>query len=371
MAGDEGHLKTSTARAAQVVMAAILVGAALEWGAGILTPLALAMFLAVMIGSFARRLAARVSFVSQRASLPAAITLSALALVLIVLVMAENAGRFAGEITVFAAKIDAAIARLAVLVGLQVPPKLSELLAHLNPTAYVGVVVQAIEGFSSKAVLVIIYLGFILASRQGFARKTASLFSNDRDRERATHMFVRIRDSIESYLWVQTVTCAMIALSSWAVMAALGLSDSAFWAFVIFVVGYVPIIGGAVGILAPPLFALIQFDGWQTPAIMLAALFAINFFVGNIVYPRMQGKSLNIDPVVVLLSLAFWGAIWGVSGMLLSTPLTVAAMVILSQFDSTRWIAVLLSSDGDPIGESPPAEEQAAPKPRGAAVTKA
>ena len=62
----------------------------------------------------------------------------------------------------------------------------------------------------------------------------------------------------------------------------------------------------------------------------------------------MQGDSLNMDPVVVLLSLAFWGLIWGMTGMFLSTPLTVMAMVILAQFDGARWLAVLLSADGQP-----------------------
>ena len=70
--------------------------------------------------------------------------------------------------------------------------------------------------------------------------------------------------------------------------------------------------------------------------------------VGNVIYPRMQGRSLNIDPVVVLLALAFWGAVWGLPGAFLSTPLTVALMVIMAQFDGTRWIAVILSADGDP-----------------------
>jgi predicted PurR-regulated permease PerM len=62
----------------------------------------------------------------------------------------------------------------------------------------------------------------------------------------------------------------------------------------------------------------------------------------------MQGQSLNIDPLIVLLALAFWGAVWGLAGAFLSTPLTVALMVILAQFDGTRWIAVILSADGDP-----------------------
>ena len=81
---------------------------------------------------------------------------------------------------------------------------------------------------------------------------------------------------------------------------------------------------------------------------LIAVLQTIQFIVGNVVLPRMQGDSLNIDPVVVLLSLAFWGAVWGVAGMFLSTPLTVIAMVVCAQFDGARWVAVLLSADGEP-----------------------
>ena len=85
-----------------------------------------------------------------------------------------------------------------------------------------------------------------------------------------------------------------------------------------------------------------------TAIVLFGVLNGVGVIVGNFIYPRMQGRSLNIDPVVVLLALAFWGAIWGVAGAFLSTPLTVMAMVILAQFDGTRWIAVLLSADGAP-----------------------
>jgi AI-2 transport protein TqsA len=163
-------------------------------------------------------------------------------------------------------------------------------------------------------------------------------------------IFQRVRNGVEQYLWIQTVTGLMIAAASWAIMAAVGLENAAFFAFLIFIVGYIPIIGGAVGVLLPPLFALVQFDSIWPAVILIAVLQVINFVGGNIVLPRMQGDSLNIDPVVVLLSLAFWGALWGVPGMFLSTPLTVMAMVILAQFEGGRWIAVLLSSDGDPSG---------------------
>ena len=87
------------------------------------------------------------------------------------------------------------------------------------------------------------------------------------------------------------------------------------------------------------------------PIVIFVGLQAIGFLVGSVIQPRMQGSSLNLDPVVVFLSLAFWGALWGVAGAFLSTPLTVMAMAILAQFKATSWIAVLLSSDGEPYAE--------------------
>ena len=92
---------------------------------------------------------------------------------------------------------------------------------------------------------------------------------------------------------------------------------------------------------------------------LAASLLALSFVIGNILLPRMQGRNLNVDPVILLLSLAFWGAVWGVTGMFLSTPLTILVMVVLAQFEGSRWIAVLLSADGDPhsLGAPPRALE--------------
>ena len=155
---------------------------------------------------------------------------------------------------------------------------------------------------------------------------------------------------MERYLWIQTVTGLIIAAGSWVVMALVGLDNAVFWAFLIFIVNYIPIVGAVAAIVLPAVFALVQFDGFVQAVIVFGGLGLITIVVGNVLLPRMQGDSLNMDPLVVLLSLAFWGALWGVTGMFLSTPLTVLVMVVLAQFDGSRWIAVLLSGDGDPQG---------------------
>jgi predicted PurR-regulated permease PerM len=340
--------ESHTVRVSLVILAVIAAGAALYWLRGILTPLALAVFLAVMIDGFARVLRSRLPVISERAALILAIVLSVVLFGVSGLVIADNASTFVGQLVAYTPRLNNLIAQVAGLFGMEVPPTINELFAQLNVSAYLGDFAKGLQGFASDAFFILIYLGFIIASRRGFQRKVIGLFPHQAERKEALAAFRRIRDGVERYLWVQTVTGLMIAVASWIAMVAVGLDNAVFWAFLIFIASYIPVIGGAVGILAPPIFALIQFETFWPAVILLAVLQAIQFVVGNIVLPRMQGDSLNMDPVVVLLSLAFWGLIWGMTGMFLSTPLTVMAMVILAQFDGARWLAVLLSADGQP-----------------------
>jgi predicted PurR-regulated permease PerM len=339
---------SSVSRSALVVLAVIAVGAALYWLSDILTPPAMALFLAIVIDGVARVLKSRLPWLPARAALPVAIIVSVLLFGAAIFIVADNGTSFVQQLIAYAPRLNALITDIGHLVGVEVVPTLDELIARLNPTRYLGDVARAFQNFASDALFILVYLGFIIASRGMFERKMAAIAQKRGGRREAFAAFHRIRDGVEQYLWVQTVTGLMIAFASWAVMAVIGLENAVFWAFLIFIASYIPIIGGAVGILAPPLFALIQFQPYWPAIVLLVVLQAIQFVVGNVILPRMQGDSLNIDPVAVLLALAFWGKIWGAAGMFLSTPLTVMAMVILAQFESSRWLAVLLSADGEP-----------------------
>ena len=119
---------------------------------------------------------------------------------------------------------------------------------------------------------------------------------------------------------------------------------------------------GSLAALVPPLFAIVQpelpvwvpgtppQDSYIYAAIVFAVVSFWQFSIGNFIQPRMMGESLNLSALVVLLALAIWGAIWGIPGMFLSAPLTVLMMILFAQSASTRWIAVLLSADGNPGG---------------------
>lgn len=337
-------------RNALVILATIAAGAVLYLLSDILTPLALALFLAVMIDGFARVLEARVPVISKRFATPVAIVLSVAIFGGAAFFIADNAASFAGQLVAYTPKLNGLIARLAGMVGVEAPPSVTQLFQQLNPASYLGQVARGLQSFLSTAAFVLVYLGFILASRRGWERKVIHLFASREQRHDATAGFLRIRNGVEQYLWVQTVTGLMIAVASWISMAVVGLDNALFWAILIFFASYIPVVGGVVAVAAPPIFALVQFDTlWQAVALFVV-LQAITTFVGNVILPRMQGQSLNIDPIVLLLALAFWSVIWGLTGAFLSTPLTTVTMVILAQFAGTRWIAVLLSENGDPGG---------------------
>jgi len=347
-AGRHSLAADPVSRNALIILATIASGVVLFVLADILTPLALAIFLAVMIDGFARVLEARVPVVSRRFATPLAIVLSVAMFGGAAFFIADNAASFGSQLVAYTPKLNDLIARVAGLIGMEAPPSLTQLVRQLNPASYLGQIARGLQDFLSTAAFVLVYLGFILASRKGWERKVIHLFASREERQEATAAFTRIRNGVEQYLWVQTVTGLMIAGASWIVMALVGLDNALFWAILIFFASYIPVVGGIVAVAAPPIFALLQFDTLWPAITLFVVLQAITTFVGNVILPRMQGQSLNIDPIVLLLALAFWSVVWGLTGAFLSTPLTTVMMVILAQFPGSRWIAVILSENGDP-----------------------
>ncbi|MGH7022725.1 MAG: AI-2E family transporter [Caulobacteraceae bacterium] len=355
---------STTARNTLVLIAVVVTGAALHWMGAIITPLLLAIFLAVMVDGFSRVIMTRLPMLPPRAAMLTAILVWTVLVILSVVVVAANAEGFIATLGRDQPKLNALIAGVAARLGPNAPQSVNQILSRFDPMQYAGAVAQALQNFGSAAVLVLIYLGFLIASRHAFERKAVKLFGGREARHEALNVFLHIRDAVERYLWIQTVTGLVIAAGSFAVMTMVGLDHAFFWAFLVFILNYVPILGAVAAIALPALFALLQFGEWTQALIVLGSLFSIAFIVGNIFLPRLQGNSLNMDPLIVMLSLAFWGTIWGLPGAFLSTPLTVLTMVILAQFDGSRWIAILLSGDGDPQGMGAGAERSPDEAPR-------
>jgi len=329
-----------------MVLAVFATGATLWALRSLLEPLALALFLLMMIDGMARALTRRLPWLPQWAAMPAAILAIVALFGLSVWAIAHNAGQFIGQAGDYADKLDDLLGRASGRFG--IPSSFDELWADINPKRYAGTAAEALKGVGESAVFVLIYLGFLIASQTGFADKASRMFATDASRAESGRIMARVRHGVESYIWVQTLVGLIIAGASAAVMLVMGLSHAIFWAFIIFLASYIPVIGAAIGVLIPPLFGLVEFANPWHALIMLIILELIHFAVSHVLQPRLQGRSLNLDPVVVLFALAFWGLLWGVTGAFLSTPLTVLIMAVMAEFPATRWLAVLLSSDGKP-----------------------
>lgn len=358
----------AASRNALAIIATVAAGAAIYWLRDILTPLAMALFLLIMIDGVKRSIATRTPLNDRWAGI-AALTLVVLGFFASIGIIVNGAAGFFGEASGVSQnlgpRIDQIIHDSYGLLHLANPPKAQDLINGVDLRAYLASAAFQAQGVVSSAFFVLIYLGFLLASQMGFQRKIVGMFPFKAQRDEAVAIFQRVRGGVEGYIWVQAVTGVMICAVAWALMRAVGLQNAEFWTFVIFIVGFIPMLGGAIAGLAPPLFALVQFESYWPALILLVGLQIILFVVGNFIQPRMQGDNQNIDPVVVLLALAFWGKLWGVVGMFLSTPLAVMAMAILAEFRGSRWMAVLLSGDGNPYGdEDKPKRAKPAQKPK-------
>ena len=194
--------------------------------------------------------------------------------------------------------------------------------------------------------VVLIYAGFILAEKQAFADKIARLSDEPAKVAQIQALVVDINSRIGTYLVMKTLINVMLGVASYLVLRGFGIEFAGFWAVLIGLFNYVPYFGGIVGVALPSLLAILQFgDFWQVLVFVLA-MCVPQVALGNFIEPWLMGKSLNLSPFVILVGLVAWMAIWGIAGAILSVPIMAILVIVFSEFESTRPIAVLLSKDG-------------------------
>lgn len=206
---------------------------------------------------------------------------------------------------------------------------------------------SALTSIFANAFLILLYLVFILLEETIFLRKLKSIYPSPEKYDRVTSILGKIDRSINNYITIKTLTSLTTGFLSFFVLFFIGVDAPFFWAFIIFILNYIPNIGSLIATLFPTIFALLQFGDLTHPLLVLLIVGAIQLTIGSLVEPRIMGNTLNMSPLVVFLTLAVWGAIWGVTGMLLSVPITVIIILILNEFPGTRPVAALLSRKGD------------------------
>ncbi len=194
--------------------------------------------------------------------------------------------------------------------------------------------------------LIAMYVCFLLLERTFFTPKLEALVPNAAQRERVRVAISRVDHEIRLYLSTKITVSLITAILSYAVMRLVGVNFPEFWAALIFIFNFIPYIGSTVATLLPTLLAVVQFDTLRPALLLFVGVQSAQMGVGYFLEPAMMGKSLNMSPLAVMLALTFWGMIWGIAGMFLAVPLTVVIMIVCANFDSSRWVATLLSKDG-------------------------
>ncbi len=334
----------------------VLAGWVLYWGRDILAPLAMAVFFWLIIDGFARWLDKRLSFLPFFASLGLAFAVVIAGLVGLGLVIADTAHDIAREAPHYQNRIGEIVNPLLERFGNGSWEGLNERFGLSSRfEALLGGFAKSMQGFMSSFILIALYVVFLFVAQKSFSKKLIALWPQKEKQKQAEKLIERIRSSIEKYLGIQTIMSIIMTVLSYIVMQAFGLDNALFWALVIFILNYIPVVGSVLAGLLPAAFALVQFDSIGMVGAMAGLLFAVQFIISNTIQPKMMGDSMNLSALVVIISLVLWQSVWGGVGAFLSAPLTVIIMIILAQFPTTRWISVILSADGNPdMGEKKP-----------------
>ena len=343
-------------RASLLFMAFVLGAWVLFWMRNILAPFALAVFFWLIIDGFAKWLDSKFKFLPYMATLGIAFLVVIAGMVGIGMIIADTAFDIAAHAKEYEHRLGEVFNPIIERFGDGSWEGLNERFGLSSRVeALLGGFARSVQGVMSSFVFIALYVVFLFAAQNSFGKKMDDLWPDPKERKQAAQVGDRIRISIEKYLGIQTLMSIIMTVLSFAVMKMFGLDNALFWALVIFILNYIPVVGSVMAGLLPAMFALMQFDSLVMVGVMAGLLFVVQFVISNTVQPKMMGDSMNLSALVVILSLVLWQAMWGGVGAFLSAPLTVILMIVLAQFPTTRWIAVVLSADGDPdMEESEP-----------------
>jgi predicted PurR-regulated permease PerM len=331
-------------RALTSLLIVALIIAGLVVGRNFLVPLTIAFLMTTLIAATGDRL--------QRFGLPSTLALLGS---LIVFTMGLGAVFYvlAGQVDAiseawprYVERFEALADRASEYLGSDISEKLGEVLANLNLVRTVPSLLGSAGSLMGNFILIALYVGFMLAERGQVTSKLGHLFANEKHAVEVQQTVDDIVNGLRDYIWIKTLMSVFTAAVSYAVLKWLGVDFSETWALLIFLLNYIPSIGSVLGVVFPALIALIQFDTVSQFLVIAVLLSGAQFLIGNVLEPAIMGRTLNLSPFVVMVSLAFWGMIWGLVGAFLSVPLTAAIAIACSKVKSWRWVAVLLSENG-------------------------
>ncbi|MAZ16438.1 MAG: AI-2E family transporter [Ahrensia sp.] len=333
---------------------ALMIGWILYIGQNVFVPVIASVILTYIVVALARRME-MLPVVGKLLPGPVRFLISLLAIAVIitgfVLLIIQNINQVIALVPQYQASLLRIIQGLAVQFGFETEPTWAtirrDVFGEIRLQSLIGSTVPSISVLVGTVFVITVYTGFALGERRVFARKLARMATDPADSALISQIVDTINDRIGDYLAAKTFINLVLGLISYVVMLVIGLDFAAFWGVLIAILNYIPYLGSMAGVIAPTAIAIVQFEGdWSMIATCFFGLTFCQIFVGSFLEPSLMGRSLNLSPLMILVSVTAWGSVWGISGALLAVPVTAILVIIFSEFEGTRPIAILLSRSG-------------------------
>lgn len=213
--------------------------------------------------------------------------------------------------------------------------------------------------FLSALVLMVLFLVFLLLERPQIRPKMVDAFQRDTTK-RISRIYAHIAEQIGKFLSGKLLISSVTGFFVWFVFWILGIDFAFVWGVLTFFFNFIPSIGSIIITIVTGLFAVLQFyPSWNEPVIAIILMTIFQQVMGNLVEPRLLGDMLNLSPVVIIFSLLVWGWIWGVVGMFIAVPMTVAVKIVCENIPFLKPVAILMGTGRIRHHRQPETKEEA------------
>lgn len=207
--------------------------------------------------------------------------------------------------------------RAAPTAGVAPPSSILELAATSAP----GVIIQTLY-----AILVIF---FFLSGWTGIRQRTISGRQSFGGAMATARVIQDVVDDVSAYLATITAINIVLGLITAAALHALGMPFPLMWGGIVALLNYVPYFGPVISALLVAIGGLMTFGDIGTALAAPAIMYGLHLIEANVVTPLIVGHRLLINPVLILVSISFWGWVWGTIGALLAVPLLIIIQTIV------------------------------------------
>ena len=197
--------------------------------------------------------------------------------------------------------------------------------------------------FIASAVLFTILLYFLLVYDQVFIAKLVKLLPTLSDKKTAVGIAHDIESHVSRYLLTITAINICLGFAVGTAVGLLGLPNPVMWGVMVALLNFVPYLGALTGIICMTIGAVLSFDSLGYALIFPAVYLAFGTLEGSFITPWVMGRSLTLNPVIILLSLTFWGWMWGIVGIILAVPILAAFKIFCAHTKPMEPLAEFLS----------------------------